>query len=78
MKMTPNTTHVASADEVRNSMLRWFAETFGSEYTVEEWRSFKAMLYPDPLEPMPVPTGPDYEAMYESKMEDTMPRNWGA
>lgn len=69
LQMQPNTDHTPTMDEVRASMLRWFAEAMGDNYTVEQWRSFKAHLYPDPpvmpeVDPNPEP---DYEAMYEDR-----------
>lgn len=70
LQMTPNTEHNATADEVRASMMRWFAETFGDEYTVEEWRSFKAHQFPDPVASMPAPSEPDYEGMYLDRLAD--------
>ena len=66
MQMTPNTEYNASIEEVRNSMLRWFAEAM-PEYTPEQFRSFKAHLYPDPQRSVRDTHEPDYETMYEDK-----------
>lgn len=62
-----NLNYDASVSEVRNSMLRWFAEAMGEDFTVEQWRTFKAHLYPNPVTPVPDYRGPDYEAMYEDR-----------
>lgn len=64
LQMQPNIDHTPSLDEVRVSMLRWFAEAMGEDYTVEQWRSFKAHLYPNP--PVMPEVDPDPEPDYEN------------
>ncbi len=78
IKSNPNLDHTATAEEVRASMLHWFGEMM-PEYTVEQWRTFKAMLYPEPLPQVRDSVDePDYEAMHEARLPQGPPNSWGS
>jgi hypothetical protein len=73
----PNRDYPSTVEEVRTSMMRWFGEAM-PEYTTEQWRTFKAHLYPEPVASMPGTTGPDLEQQHIDRMDETMPNSFGA